>query len=167
MLFGENPYGVVFLALLGLQRVDIPRYRDCWWDGEYICVYTRTGGGNREYYDSADKCRANYPEYFEGTEDSVPSGPWNDDLRALPTFVRDVDDDYDCTYATFYFRVPESLQWVIPHLSIIDKSPADRWQELISKLNDPATADDADVQRATKVMEPLLDAITKALKDKI
>lgn len=162
MIHGENPFASVLLAVLGLRRDGVPRYRDCYWTGTEIAVYTRTGGGNRDYYENAAGCRDNYPEYFEEGNDP-PSGPWNDDLRALPTFQRDEDDDYDCTYATFYFGVPEPMAWVIPHLSAEDKEPAQKWQEFMDKMRDPAKSEDAQVQRAVKAMEPLFAQLTEAL----
>ena len=63
-----------------------PRFRDCFLsdDCERILVYTRVGGGNRE--------------------------DWKDEiarLRAMPTYIGDEDDDFDSTYATFEFGVPE------------------------------------------------------------
>lgn len=61
------------------------RFRDVWVEGEgdelVIRVHTRIGGGNRDEY--ADQ--------------------W-DEYRAMPTFLRDADDDYDSTYADLYFR---------------------------------------------------------------
>lgn len=42
----------------------------------------RTGGGNREDYPNAA-------------------------LTTHPLYLRDVDDDYDPTYAHYYFRIPE------------------------------------------------------------
>lgn len=55
----------------------------------HIHVYTRTGGGNREYYENCT------------------DGPSNNDLRAVGGYVADEDDDFDCTFATFRFAAPE------------------------------------------------------------
>lgn len=166
LIHGHNPMAPLLLAVLGLKSGDVPRYRDCWWDGEHqrIAIHTRTGGGNRPFYDSEERCRDNYPEYFpEDKPADHPSGPWNRDLRALPTFVYDEDDDYDSTYATFYFTVPEPMQWVIPHLTAQDKTPGERWQQFMDKMRDPASAEDPQVKRALGAMEPLFQQITEAL----
>ena len=53
-------------------------------NGQLIEVYTRTGGGNRD----------DYPQEL---------------MRALPGWVGSEDDDYDSTYCTDTFKVPE--QW--------------------------------------------------------
>ena len=162
LVHGENSGAVVLLGILGLQRDAVPRYRDCWWTGTEIAIHTRTGGGNREYYESESVCRNNYPEYFDGKEG--PSGPWNEDLQALPTFLRDEDDDFDSTYATFYFSVPDSLAWMIPALTTQEESPGERWEKIIAKLRDPASAEDPQIRRCMAVLGPMLDQITKIAK---
>lgn len=81
MIFGKNPNTKDILALLGLEETDIERFRDCYIDGDEICIYTRTGGANREHYH-------------------------NKVLTSHPNYKYDADDDYDCTYATYYFSLP-------------------------------------------------------------
>lgn len=136
MLFGTNSLADVLLACLGISREDVPRFRDCYLDGDLIVIHTRTGGGNRDYYDSEHECRANYPDYFDGQDD--PSGPWNDDLRALPTYLYDEDDDFDCTYADFYFSIPDEYRDNLTALSegIPVEKPSEKWQKLIAALNE-------------------------------
>lgn len=70
----------------------VPRIRDAWVekgeDGSPVIVfYTRIGGGNRADY--ADHIR---------------------DMQAHEGYLRDRDDNFDSTYATFYYRTPE--EWV-------------------------------------------------------
>lgn len=86
MLFGMNGQSDLLLAVVGLKRVDIERFRDCGSgdDGATITVYTRTGGGNRE----------GYPNLA---------------MRERPEWSGSVDGDYDNTYCTDTFQVPE--QW--------------------------------------------------------
>lgn len=104
MLFGENPHSDTLLSFLGLTTADVPRYRDCWVEGDKIVIHTRTGGGNRDYYENMERCKNNYPEYF-GKEDE-PNGPWNDDLEANEYYLYNEDSDGDSTYANFYFEIP-------------------------------------------------------------
>lgn len=82
MLFGKNDGYEELLQKIGIEENDIERFRDCYADGDYICVYTRTGGGNRE---------------------DCP----NEILTNNQYYVFDKDDEFDCTYATFYFQVPK------------------------------------------------------------
>lgn len=101
--------GTFFIApMLGGHPEEIfPRFRDCYlqergyeeFEGlpinapkddakeEGIYIYTRVGGGNRESY-----------------EDEIQQ------LQAHPEYIRDFDDDYDCTFATFVFKVPAKWQ---------------------------------------------------------
>lgn len=86
LLFGMNPNTDVVLALLGLRQHDVERFRNVSLDLEAgeISVYTRTGGGNRE----------DYPQNA---------------LTSHPDYLRDKDDDFDSTYATFYLRIPQGM----------------------------------------------------------
>src|SRR5215469_975950 len=94
MLFGFNPYARMLLKMLNVDVIQIPRFRDCFLNTDgVIVIFTRTGGGNREYYENAT------PEN--------PEGPWNSDLRKLRGYLGDEDDSYDGTYAHFFYKVPE------------------------------------------------------------
>lgn len=104
MLFGVNPLADELLAVLGYTRDDIPRFRDCFLNNGRIVIHTRTGGGNRDYYENLETCKSNYPEYFGKGSD--PSGPWNDDLRQHPMFIVDGDLKTDSTYANFFYGMP-------------------------------------------------------------
>lgn len=95
MLFGMNAQSDLLLAVIGLRQNDIERFRDVSHDnGETIAVYTRTGGGNRE----------DYP---------------NIAMRKLPAWHGSVDDDYDNTYCTDTFVVPEQWQEDVRNLGDI------------------------------------------------
>lgn len=144
MLFGVEPTAVIALKMLGIGTANVPRFRDAfftWADEEQtvpcIVIHTRTGGGNRGFYDSEERCRAEYPEDFHGDTDD-PSGPWNADLRKLPGYQYDQDDSFDATYADFYFRVPEDeLRAVIDHLkaSGAPLTPHDKFERLMAALS--------------------------------
>lgn len=84
VVFSENEYGPALVALLNeVQPIEVGRYRDAWVEHEgdnlLIRVHTRNGGGNRDVYDD-------------------PS------MQAHPWYVRDEDQDFDCTYADYWFR---------------------------------------------------------------
>ena len=136
ILFGQNADAGHLLRLLETSESKVPRFRDCYWDGDYIVIYTRTGGGNRDYYESEEACRENYAEYFNGADG--PSGPWNSDLRSLPGFSHDEDDECDKTYASFYFKPPSKY---LDALSAFppDATPAEKWQALFDAMNKAGT----------------------------
>lgn len=86
IVLGENKNSELLLEILGFKKSDIPRYRDCYLerieDQVYICIHTRTGGGNR-------------PDYLSE----------NESLRNSPFFFCDKDDEYDSTFCNFYYTV--------------------------------------------------------------
>ncbi len=140
MLFGTNKLSVPLMQLLQeAGPLDPPRYRDCWLEKERIVIYTRTGGGNRLYYESEEACRANYPDYFEKDgvpADEPPRGPWNDHMRAHPLYVRDQDDSFDTTYAKWYFRFPDQHKEVLEKLAelVTTKQPEERFIEALGAI---------------------------------
>ena len=160
LIHGHNPIAPLLLHALG--NPEVPRYRDCYLDDERIAIYTRTGGGNRDAYESEERCRANYPEYFEG--DDPVTGPWNADLRALSGYIYDDDDEFDSTYATFYFKIPEHFAGLIKTLHEIgagrEEKPADAWQRVLADLS--AGKKTPEVVRAIAGMTPILEQISAA-----
>ena len=162
-VFGVNEFAGLLLQALDITTADIPRFRDCYLneDGTEIIIYTRTGGGNRDFYEHPEHCRANFPEYFE--DDEPPSGPWNCDLRARPGFKYDADDSYDETYAHFHYAIPEGWEPIISTLKDLGASndPTKRWEEMLTKLRD-GNHESPDVQRALKVGEEIAEQIKAA-----
>ena len=117
MIFGENSDADKLLAVLGLTKEDFYRYRDAYLSEDgLIAVYTRGGGGNRGCY-----CR----DYWK--EDELNANGHHADSVCVkqeknvehPLYVRDQDDDFDSTYATFYFRIPADadLVGIAPQIS--------------------------------------------------
>lgn len=134
MLFGVNDMAQVLLKCLNFNASDIPRFRDCYLEKDRIVIHTRTGGGNRDCYDSLESCKENYPEYFDGTDD--PKGPWNSDLQKHPLYLSDEDDDFDSTYANFYFKFPEEFKSDLEAISEKreDLKPSDKWTILLEGM---------------------------------
>lgn len=149
MLFGNNPLATAYLGMLNLSPTDVGRFRDCFLRktdlGEIqIVVYTRNGGGNREEYEDV-----------------------TDTLRAHPDYISDYDDDFDCTYASYVFRVPEQFKDVVAKMVDLPNQqvdPAARFQDLLQKLQS-GNKDDPSVQHAMKVgkeiLGPIIDSINK------
>lgn len=101
---GVNPAVFFILPMLGKHPDDYPRFRDCFTQERKftiheglpvmmidpnglsgkICVFMRIGGGNRE----------SHKEEIEA-------------MQKMPTYLKDFDDAFDSTYATFVFDVPE------------------------------------------------------------
>jgi hypothetical protein len=103
MINGVQPATFWLLPMLGKHPDEYPRFRDCFpgllsnstevdqfnipkksvTRDNFISVYMRIGGGNREYYET---------EIAE--------------LQNSPHYLKDYDDDFDNTFATFVFLVP-------------------------------------------------------------
>lgn len=164
-LFGVNPMAGLLMHALGIESGDVPRFRDCWLDTEgpkyLIALHTRTGGGNRAMYECEASARRNYPEYFDGKDD--PSGPWNADLRKLPGFVFDEDDDFDNTYATFFYEVPEAFKGIIETMHNLTgdmQPPSERWQKVLDDLR--SRNETPETQRALALGEKIFAQIKSA-----
>lgn len=162
-LFGVNPLAGVCLQALGITTENVPRFRDAYINetGE-IVIHTRTGGGNRDFYDSEARCRAHNPEYFTG--DEPPTGPWNTDLRALPGFLYDEDDDFDSTYADFHFKPTPEWEPIIKTLletTGASEAPRAKWEKVLSDLKSGNAQSDS-AKRALAVGEQIIAALDKA-----
>ncbi len=110
----------VLLPVLGSPAVT--RFRDCWVekndDGPLITVYTRQGGPNRECFCEPGRAR-HIPEQCCAAS--------NEMLAAHPLYVRDADDSYDSTYATFWFRVPDEYREALAEAAVEPVNMRERW----------------------------------------
>lgn len=137
MVFGtDHAQGATaLLAILGFASTsEVGRYRDAWVEkdsnGEpVIAIYTRNGGGNREHYSYAE------PPVSEGPECDCTGCVGTYRLPAHPLYIRDRDDDFDYTYATFYFKAPAEFRDAL--LNVASDEPVDmseKWHEAIDAL---------------------------------
>jgi hypothetical protein len=126
LVHGTNPASDWLLGLLNLTRTDVGRFRDAWVskadDGRLeIAVYTRNGGGNRADY--------------------MP------DFSAHPLYLRDEDDDFDCTYATIYFSAPVEALSLLAGLEE-NRDPSAEWAKALDALREGKREDPALQERA-------------------
>jgi hypothetical protein len=119
--------GSALLSMIGFPAV--ARFRDAWVekgeDGPVIAVYTRQGGGNRECFCDGDAAR------------HLPSSCYaacNEALAAHPLYLRDADDDFDATYATFYFRAPEQFRELLAGAAVDPVNMSEVWQDAIARI---------------------------------
>lgn len=113
MLFGMNPDTDKILSLLGKTREDFGRFRNVYMEDGYIVVHTRNGGGNRESY--------------EDVFDEMSEHPW---------YSHDADDDFDCTYANIFFKVPEGKFETLMALHNFNEGvdPSTQWASMLATL---------------------------------
>jgi len=124
ILFGRNPYSKLLLSMLDLTESDIGRFRDAFVTEGKIAIYTRLGGGNR-------KC------WCESEDEHLAGGCYQPNIKRLqehPNYLYDEDDDYDCTYATFYFSFPEKYSEILEKMDIGKFDPDERWQNKLNEI---------------------------------
>lgn len=112
LVFGMNPDSEKLLAVLGKTTEDFGRFRNVYMEDGCIVVHTRCGGGNRE----------DYEDVFE----AMSQHPW---------YSHDADDDFDCTYANIYFKLPDDEQIMIALRGLeLGEKPKDQWEELFNSI---------------------------------
>ena len=97
---GFNPACVFIMPMLGRKQNEYPRFRDCFVEDGMIAIFTRVGSLNKG-------CGFGEEKLYED-----------------PNYVRDYDDDFDCTYGTYLFNVPE--KWKADFDAIMN----DKWQNI-------------------------------------
>ena len=149
-LFGRNPSSRLLLAMLDLAEGDVGRFRDCYLERAEtgvlsIIVYTRNGGGNREDYEAVTEA-----------------------LQAHPQYLWDTDDDFDETYASYVFSVPEKFKETAEELAKLgaepSESPMERFQSLLEKMQSGTSESDPSVKRAREVGKELFGKLDEAMK---
>jgi hypothetical protein len=156
-LFGINHLTPMLLGFLGVKADDVPRFRDCYIEDGKIVLHTRMGGGNRGHWDYADG---------EGGPDcSCPGCRAAYFLTSIPGYLRNEDDDFDCTYASYYYDPQPEVAELVRQLETIGgcNDPGARWQKLFADME--ARKDTPQVARAMEVGKPIIEAITAHFAD--
>lgn len=111
----EVQRGAAVLRMLGLTFEDTGRFRDAWVEkgenGPVIAIYTRNGGGNRNDY-----------------EEVIAA------MQAHENYLRDADDEFDSTYATFYFTVPDEWCDSLAQVAIEPVDMSAKWRSAIDAM---------------------------------
>ena len=108
ILHGVNPATFFIAPMLGRHPEEWPRFRDCF-IGEAkktIEIYTRMGGNNGDCWAWSE---TDYPKNENG-ECTCPACILDKELEFNPYFLSRHDDDFDNTYCTLVFKVPEKWQ---------------------------------------------------------
>lgn len=138
MVHGQNAAGPALVELLqSLHPFEVGRYRDAWVEHEgdslLIRIHTRNGGGNREDYEAE-----------------------NESMAAHPWYVRDADDDFDRTYADFWFRVDlavlePDIARVLVEMAQAPVDVGERWKAAIDAIgHDPSPGRGSTEDRPTE-----------------
>lgn len=129
LLHGQNPLAGLIISMLDVYPA---RFRDAWiTEDRKIAIYTRLGGGNRDDY-----------------QENITQ------LQSHPNYFYDRDDEFDCTYATFYYSFPEKYKEILEAMPRSGESGDDRWAK---KLLEIQTMD-------VKVMEEKYPALVEIVE---
>jgi len=88
-------------------------------------VYTRNGGGNRDHWDD---------DREPGIDCDCTGCIATYRLPAHGLYISDADDDFDCTYATFYFDVPEKYAAEVLEVAVDPVNMSQQWGNAIEAI---------------------------------
>ena len=124
----QHERGAILLAVL--DNPVIARFRDAWVeksdDGPVNVIYTRQGVGNRACSCGGEVKLTHVPENCHAA--------CNEALQAHPLYLRDADDTYDSTYATFFFRAQEEYREVLDAAAVDPVDMHARWKAAIDRI---------------------------------
>ena len=129
-LFGFNLACVFIMPMLGRKQEEWPRFRDCHvTEDNHIAIYTRVGGNNRG------------------------QGYGEEKLYEDENFIRTYDDDFDNTYATYEFKVPE--KWEDDFYKLLNGKMSDVSDEYVAMLEDffPKLASEGKIRKLLRPTE--------------
>lgn len=147
-LHGTNPIAPLLLQWLDIDQgneYESGRFRDIYLNGagDYIFLYTRNGGGNREAYEEI-----------------------NQKLMSHPNYVEDYDDDFDSTYAYFVFTIPLHFKTTAEAFAtgVEPKTVAEKFKETIAEM-ESMTPEQMKADRrfapTVKMLEKITEELTK------
>jgi hypothetical protein len=78
------------------------------------------------------------------------------------TGIFDEDDDFDCTYASFYFSIPDELKEALSQVDSGSFDPSQRWVDKLEEIKN-MNADQLKEKypSLTKVVERILGVVGK------
>lgn len=143
-LFGGNPQAKVILKMLSLTPTDIGRFRDAFVSEGKILIYARLGGGNRDEY-----------------KEVIAK------LQEHPCYLSDKDDNFDSTYASFYFSFPDKYKEI---LGAMEEGPIDtdkRWKDKLEEISNKSPQELKDkYPEITQVVEDIVKLVDNSNGDK-
>lgn len=145
LVCGNNPLYYLWIVMAGVRFESIPRFRDCYLTVEnekpLLVLYTRSGGGNREWLAKE-----------------------NTGLRSLPNYVRDHDCDYDGTFAHWYYSMPVEHEDTLLRLTeLLPKHskflpPRDKTKIMLGEQDPPPGLSDKEAEEVSTLLHQLMEA---------
>ena len=146
-LFGENSESHILLGMIGVNKDYFDRYRDIELieAGTKIRVFTRLGGGNREYYQET----------------------W-EKIKNHELYIKDYDDDFDCTYAYIEYNIPEQFKETAKKMFKGEPvSFSDKFHKELEEMNKEGTEAYKKAEQMAKKIEYIIDNLNDGDDDNI
>ena len=83
-------------------------------------------------------------------------------LPQHPNYLNDRDDDFDSTYATIYFSIPDQMKELAKQLETKTFDPDKRWMEKLESMQNETVES---LKQKYPVLMKVLDEITKAVDE--
>lgn len=167
ILHGVNPASLILLRALDLRHHKLNpngswptgRFRDMHLSGEgdKLILFTRNGGGNRDCWEAEECGDASSPEFHD--PDCLVYVNWK--LTTHPLYIKDYDDDFDCTYASFEFRVPESLDHLLDEILKAQGGAPRPFHERFLEVMDEIKSMSREQLEQDPRFKPLIDIVKK------
>lgn len=171
LLFGMSPAAPILLAALGFKSKDeVGRFRDAYVQGGQICIYTRNGGVNRDCFNEEEvETGQDYPNENESKAACDCTGcAMTYKLPKHPLYLSDEDDEFDSTYATIRFKVPEGMEFLKALEIGTQDVPEEKWARCLAALSSKEEIPEefkAGVERLKKTLMPVLTKLAEVVKD--
>lgn len=130
---GSNENAHEILNMIGLTENDIPRYRDVslWNNNTEIRVIARVGGGNRQDY-----------------QEEI------NNLKQNEFYIKDIDDDFDSTYAYIFFEVPTEYIETVRNIQTDERTIKQKTDDTIKEF-EKMTPEELENHPLTKILRQI------------
>jgi hypothetical protein len=189
-LYGKNPSSDVVMKIIqSAGQLDVPRLRDAYVEQDEstgtfsLCIFTRTGGNNRDCYcfqqryseeddraankrkEKAEKLHQNVTDDGQVHEDGCYY-LLNERMTKHALYISDEDDSFDSTYAYWKFNVPEAyMPIVVTMYGKTGKTPklSESFPEKMEELKKLSTDE---IKKKFPAIVDVLDQINEKLNKK-
>lgn len=130
---GSNEKAHEILNMIGLIENDIPRYRDVslWNNNTEIRVIARVGGANRQDY-----------------QEEINA------LKKNEYYIKNIDDDFDSTYAYIFFEVPTEYIETVKNIKTDERTIKQKTDDAIKEF-DKMTLEELENHPLTQILRQI------------
>ena len=149
---------------------DFPRFRNTFNAAEDdptggeadFFIYTRMGGGNRE---CSQDVLGEDPDYQDKDGNCICGACDAEKIEELDNCIERYDDDFDCTYCTFCFTVPD--EWKADHLALNEGRLSDLSEKYWETINSQYKGRDKIIEHVAQMREAINNQQSKDDNEKV